>query len=187
MPTRLTLVAAAPTAANRAFAFPADEPAEPKALASVSRLAERLPRSGRVLTSPVACARQTAEALGLEATTEPLLRDCDYGRWTGRTLAELEAEDPAAVAEWLTDPSAAPHGGESLAAVIARAAGFLETQAAAPGQVLAVTHPAIIRAAIVHVLAAPALSFWRIDIAPLSSTRFSGTHGRWNFTALENP
>jgi broad specificity phosphatase PhoE len=183
--TRLTLIAAAPTAANRAFAFPADEPAEPKALAALSDLAARLPHPDRVLAGPARSARQTAEALGLDAEHDPLLRDCDYGRWTGRTLAELETEDPAAVAEWLTDPAAAPHGGESLDALVGRAAEFLTAQSATPGQVLAVTHPAFIRAAIVHVLAAPALSFWRIDVAPLSVTRLSGVQGRWNLTASD--
>jgi broad specificity phosphatase PhoE len=184
---RLTLIAAAPTAANRAFAFPADEPAEPKALGALSDLTARLPHPDRVLTSPAHSARQTAEALGFDAAPEPLLRECDYGSWTGRTLTALEAEDPAAVAEWLTDPVAAPHGGESLAALIARAAAFLAAQSTVPGQVLAVTHPALIRAAIVHVLAAPALSFWRIDVAPLSVTRFSGTQGRWNVSGMGGP
>jgi broad specificity phosphatase PhoE len=133
-----------------------------------------------VLTSPAQAARQTVAALGLPVMPQALLRECDYGHWSGRTLADLEAEDPAAVAQWLTDPTAAPHGGESVSALIARAAEFLAAQSAAPGRVLAATHPAFIRAAIVQVLAAPALSFWRIDVAPLSVARLSGANGRWN-------
>ena len=41
---------------------------------------------------------------------------------------------------------------------------------------IAVTHPAVIRAAIVRVLNAPPQAFWRIDVAPLSLTdmRFNG-------------
>ena len=187
MTTRLTLLAAAPTAANRAFAFPTDEPAEAKALAYLSTLEDRLPHPDRVLTSPAQAARQTAEALGLSAMPEDLLRECDYRNWTGRTLAEMEAEAPAAVVQWLSDPAAAPHGGESVAALIARAAEFLAAESGAPGQVLAVTHPAFIRAAIVHALSAPPSSFWRIDVAPLSVTQLSGARGRWNLSALENP
>jgi broad specificity phosphatase PhoE len=183
--TRITLLAAAPTAANRAFAFPADEPAEPKALGSLPVFGARLPHPDRVLTGPALAARQTAEALGFKAEAEPLLRDCDYARWVGRTLSELETQDPAALAEWLADPAAAPHGGESVAALIARAARFLAAEGAAPGQVLAVTHPAFIRAAIVHALGAPASSFWRIDIAPLSATRLSGAQARWNLSGMD--
>jgi broad specificity phosphatase PhoE len=37
-------------------------------------------------------------------------------------------------------------------------------------RVVAVTHPAVIRAAILTVLDAPPKSFWRIDIAPASRT-----------------
>ena len=37
-------------------------------------------------------------------------------------------------------------------------------------RLVAVTHPAVIRAAIVIALDAPPKSFWRIDIAPVSRT-----------------
>ena len=45
---------------------------------------------------------------------------------------------------------------------------------------IAVTHPAVIRAAIVHALQVPLPAFWRFDIAPLSLTdlRFNG--GVWS-------
>jgi broad specificity phosphatase PhoE len=43
------------------------------------------------------------------------------------------------------------------------------------GHTLAITHPAVIRAAIVSALEARPLTFWRIDIAPLSITDL-----RWN-------
>ena len=150
MTTRLTLICAAPTSANRIFAFPADEPAEPKALAKLPALATRLPHADRVFTSPSLAARQTAEALSLSATIEPLLRDCDYGRWTGRTLDALQAGAPASVLEWLQDPAAAPHGGESVEATIARTRDWLT--ALEDGQILAVTHAPVIRAAIIHAL-----------------------------------
>jgi broad specificity phosphatase PhoE len=43
------------------------------------------------------------------------------------------------------------------------------------GHTLAVTHPAVIRAAVVLTLQAPAQSFWRIDMPPVSITDL-----RWN-------
>jgi broad specificity phosphatase PhoE len=48
------------------------------------------------------------------------------------------------------------------------------------GRVLAVTEPAVTRAAIVRALALPAEAFWRLDVAPLTLTELSGRSGRWN-------
>ncbi|GHJ93227.1 hypothetical protein SNE510_27460 [Streptomyces sp. NE5-10] len=36
------------------------------------------------------------------------------GRWCGRTLEEVAGAEAEAVSLWLSDPAAAPHGGESL-------------------------------------------------------------------------
>ena len=49
----------------------------------------------------------------------------------------------------------------------------LETQ---PGHVIAVTHPFVIRAAMLYVMQLPVLMFYRIDVEPLSSVelRFNG-------------
>jgi broad specificity phosphatase PhoE len=41
---------------------------------------------------------------------------------------------------------------------------------AAKSRTVAVTHPAVIRAAILTALDAPPKSFWRIDVAPVSRT-----------------
>jgi broad specificity phosphatase PhoE len=38
------------------------------------------------------------------------------------------------------------------------------------GRLVAVTHPGVIRAAIVVALSAPPKSFWRIDVGPVSRT-----------------
>ena len=47
-----------------------------------------------------------------------------------------------------------------------------------PARLTAVTHPAVIRAAILIALEAPPKSFWRIDIAPASRTVLH-FRGRW--------
>jgi broad specificity phosphatase PhoE len=44
---------------------------------------------------------------------------------------------------------------------------------------VAVTHPAIIRAAILIALDAPPKSFWRIDIAPASRTQMHFRGHAW--------
>ena len=46
----------------------------------------------------------------------------------------------------------------------------MDSLASERGRIVAVTHPAVIRAAILVALDAPPKSFWRIDIAPMSRT-----------------
>lgn len=187
MPTRLTLICHGATAATRSGAFPADEPLEERALVRAATLRSMLRRADRVWTSPALRARQTAAALGLDAVEEPALRDGDHGRWAGRRLEEVQAEEPDAVIAWLSDPDAAPHGGETLSALLRRAAAWLDARAGDGGHGIAVTHAAMIRAAILHVLAAPTSSFWRIDIAPLSVVELSHDGRRWAWRASSLP
>src|SRR5882672_9795064 len=111
MPGRLTLICHGATAATRASAFPRDEPLEDGAVAQARLLSPALRRWDRAVTSPALGARQTAEALSLNACVHPALRDCDYGHWGGRKLADIQAAHPVEVAAWLSDLGAAPHGG----------------------------------------------------------------------------
>jgi broad specificity phosphatase PhoE len=183
MTARLTLVCHAATAATRAAAFPADEPVAARSLAQAAALARRIGPTDRAWSSPALCARQTAAALGLDAVAHAALRDCDYGRWSGRRLANVHVEDPHAIAAWRADPAAAPHGGESLAAVLERVGVWLDDCVTGSGKSVAVTHASVIRAAIVHVLDAPAHAFWRIDVAPLSMLDLGSDGTRWNLRA----
>jgi broad specificity phosphatase PhoE len=114
----------------------------------------------------------------------PSLRDCDYGRWAGRTLADVQTEEPAKVAAWLADAQAAPHGGESLSDLFRRVSTWMTECIREEGHTVAVTHAAVIRAAILHVLHAPAPSFWRIDIEPLSVVKLRSDGTRWTLVAV---
>ena len=182
--SRLRLLCHAATAAVRTSAFPADEPIDAEARQKLASPPFRLSRAERCWTSPALRALQTAQALQLDAVVEPMLRDCDYGRWAGRSFDEVQSEEPDAIAAWLRDPACAPHGGESILALIERAAAWLDRESGTPGRILAVTHAAFIRAAIVHAIDAPPHSFWRIDIAPLSLIRLSGARGRWTLASI---
>lgn len=184
MTNRLKLLCHAPTSAIRIAAFPADEPVDSQGLQKLASFSGRLGHVDRCWTSPALRAGQTAAVLHLDATTEPLLRDCDYGTWTGRTLEDVQAHEPEAVAEWLGNPEAAPHGGESIVDLLNRAAAWLDVQSQAEGKVVAVTHAAVIRAIVLHAIKATPLSFWRIDIAPLSVTTLSGNQGRWSLASI---
>lgn len=162
---RLTLVSHAMTDAMSAGRFPADE--------SLNDLGRRQVGAARVgvadaaVCAPERRARQTAELAGLTASIEPRLSDLDVGAWRAGSLDDIE---PGAVGVWLADPAAAPHGGESIVQLIERVGGWLASLTARPTRVVAVTHPAVIRAAVVAALDAPPKSFWRIDIAPMSRT-----------------
>jgi len=179
MLARLTMIASGATPGMRKGRFPNDEALEPLAQERARALAASLRRADRVWTSPALAARQTEEALGLEASVAPLLAEQDFARWAGRSFEEVQAEDPDDMATWFADPDAAPHGGETLSAVAQRGAGLLERLAGEGGHTIAVTHPVLIRAAIVHVLGAPLSSVWKIDIEPLSLTDFRNDGRRW--------
>jgi len=105
----------------------------------------------RVLTSPAARARRTAELAGLEpAETTPCLWEWDYGAYEGLTTPEIQVERPG----WYlwrdgVAPSRSPGGlpGESVEQVGARADGVLaEVRAAlADGDVALVAHGHVLR------------------------------------------
>jgi broad specificity phosphatase PhoE len=182
--TRLKLLCHASTSAVRNSAFPADEPLDSQGQQKLAAVPHRLRHGHRYFTSPALRAVQTAEALGLDATIEAALRDSDYGKWTGLTVDDVQARDPDAVSEWIRDPEAAPHGGESVVALIARVSSWLEAQKAVPGIIVAITHASVIRAAIVCALEAEPRSFWHIDVAPLSLTELGANNGRWTLVSI---
>jgi broad specificity phosphatase PhoE len=184
MTARLTLICHGSTDAVRAAAFPQDEPLDRYGVTAASKLAGALPSVDRCSTGPELRTRQTAAALGLKAESQPALRECDYGRWAGKTFAEIVVNEPDAANSWLRDPAAAPHGGESILELMHRVAEWLHQQSVRDDRSIAITHPTIVRAAIVQIMDAPALSFWRLDVRPMSVTRLSGNGGRWNLSAV---
>jgi broad specificity phosphatase PhoE len=97
------------------------------------------------------------------------LRDCDYGTWRGRKMEAVQSEDPQGFLAWLTDPNSAPHGGESIERLIGRVGSWIDAQSAVK-HTIAVTHPAVIKAALIYALRVPSLNFWRFDIAPVTLT-----------------
>lgn len=163
---RLTLVSHAMTDAMAAGRFPTDEPLNSVGHRQVDASME-LGVTERAYCGPEKRSRQTAELLGLPASIDTRLADLDCGRWRGAFLAHVDSAD---LAIWLTDPARAPHGGESVVDLIDRVGAWMESLTADRARVVAVTHPSVIRAAIVIALDAPSKSFWRIDIAPASRT-----------------
>lgn len=163
---RLTLVSHAMTDALAAGRFPTDEPLNSVGYRQVDASID-LGVVDVALCAPEKRARQTAELLGLQARVEQRLADLDCGRWRGDVLGGVR---PAELAVWLTDPTRAPHGGESIVDLVGRVRGWMDSLTATRSRLIAVTHPSVIRATILVALDAPPKSFWRIDIAPMSRT-----------------
>src|SRR4051794_19163149 len=178
---RLLLVRHGSTAAVRAAAFGADEPLDAGGRAAAARLRDRLPR-GSVLSSPLLRARETAAFVG-PCEIVPSLAECDFGSWAGSSLSSLPADDLGA---WMTDPDAAPHGGESLTGLLRRVSSWLACEASSDGTAIAITHGGVIKAAVVSALGAPPSAFWRIDVAPLSITELHAHDGRWTVTRVND-
>lgn len=177
MPTRLSLVCHARTEAQRLGYFPQDESVEPKGLLKAAELATGLKKSVRILSAPEARAWQTAEVLGSVVEIVPELADYDYGEWQGQRLEDLQEQAADSLAIWVADSQATPHGGESVQQLCHRVScwldGFREE-----GHFVVVTHPLVIRAALLHALEADPKSFNFIDVEPLSVTDLR-LHGRW--------
>jgi broad specificity phosphatase PhoE len=173
------LVAHAPIAATRLGAFPADD------VVSAADLPPPVAvRSAQVLVGPERRCRQTADALGWSGAVEPRFADLDTGHWRGRTLDSLLVDSAEAVAAWLTDPSVAPHGGESLRGLIDRIGAALSDRTWPDGRSVLMVSPLVVRAALVHLMAAPAPLIFAFDIGPLTAVTVSGHGGRWVLQAM---
>uniref|UniRef100_UPI0021BF0F60 histidine phosphatase family protein n=1 Tax=Frankia gtarii TaxID=2950102 RepID=UPI0021BF0F60 len=104
---------------------------------------------------------------GVEAGVEAALRDLNVGDWRGRGLDEIPL---AELRRWHEDPAMAPPGGESRMDLLGRVGDWLARVGGQPGGLIAVTHPAVVRAVLLLVLRCPPEVFWRIDVAPLTAT-----------------
>jgi broad specificity phosphatase PhoE len=179
MTPRITLICHATTPALRAATFGGDDSLDEAGKVQAQRLAGRLGRVDHCWVSPAARARETAAALGLTGVVDERLRDCDYGRWAGLRFKQVLVREPRKLVSWIRKPETAPHGGETIAQVLQRVAAWLAERGRDPGRTVAVTHAAVIRAAIVHVIQAQLPSFWRVDVLPLSQTDLRTNGRRW--------
>jgi broad specificity phosphatase PhoE len=185
--TKIIFLCHGPTRAMREGAFPdPDEGLDAGGARKAVAADLGALRFDRAVSSPAAAALETAAALGLDAAPDEGLRDAHHGRWTGKSITALLEIEPQLVAAWLADPGEGAPQGEPLAALAVRVGEWIEGWRDADARILAITHPAVIRAAVAHVLQCPPSSCLRIDVAPLSRAAIS-FNGVWRLQELGAP
>ena len=101
-----------------------------------------------VWTSDLSRARETAEIAlpGQGLQVDARLREMNFGRWEGRTFAELSPDDQARLQMWVTDPTAfgAPEG-ETWGDMMSRVSGWAADLPTA-GRMAVFVHGGTIRA-----------------------------------------
>jgi broad specificity phosphatase PhoE len=92
--------------------------------------------------------------------------------------------EPEELNRWLSDPAAAPHGGESLADLVRRVGAVCDTQDWPQGRSVLVVTPLVARAAAVHALGVGPAAIFRLDLAPLGRVGLSGQARSWRLQQL---
>ncbi len=135
-----------------------------------------------VLVSPRQRALETVKLLGFGDRAEVCgdLAEWDYGEYEGRTGDEIRAERPG----WNLWSDGAP-GGETAAAVAARADRMVERVRGAGGDVLVVSHGHFLRALTARWLDEPVAAGGRFKLGTATLSVLGWEHGRpavevWN-------
>lgn len=197
---RLLLVRHGVTEWNREGRFQgrSDPPLADGGQAEAARLAARLAgdpllRPGRIVTSTLSRARQTADAIAAVVGVAPIAdeRWCEIGQgeWEGRTHAELEVHDRERYLAWRdADGIRQPPAGEPIDAVRARVRAALDDLVGGDGwPACIVSHGGTLRVTAAILLGFDGEHHASVDIdnASLSVlTHKRGTWGveRWNDT-----
>ncbi len=152
------------------------------------QLAQRVPSHSLLVESGLVRCRQTSgalEAAGLvlpPPVIEPDLMEQNFGRWQGRSWADLEAAKEPELTDFWRDPAlTAPPGGESFAELCLRVKAVMARLSLTHGDrdILAVVHAGTIRAALALALGLDPAVALRFSIQPLSLTRLDVTTEGW--------
>ncbi len=165
-----------------------DTPLSSKGRRQAERLAARLADQPiqAVYTSDMSRAHETARPIA-ERTGAPLiakqeLREIDVGKWSGLTFEEITSRFPEEAAAWHAgDPHFRRGGGESYVDAQQRMVAGMEEIVAAhsDGQIVVVSHGAVLRALLAHVLGFPINGLYRLQIANASWTLIAWDGEHW--------
>ncbi len=124
----------------------------------------------RIYTSPKSRALETAEivneALKAELEIVEDLREITHGVYDGLTMDEVYNNHSDSIAKWRADRiNVAPPGGESIRECAARVIPvynrIITESRSEP--IMIVSHMAVIKSILIHILEAPMETFWRFD------------------------
>ncbi len=173
-----------------------DLPCDTSETERFQRLARRIPPQAALVESGLIRCTQTVgalEAAGLllpPAITEPDFVEQDFGRWQGRTWAELQARrDPTLDTFWTSPDSVAPPDGESFVQLTERVSAAIARHSVlhAGRDILAVAHAGTVRAALALALGIAPARALAFVIEPLSLTRLDLIEGSWRVVAVNWP
>ncbi|WP_394841864.1 histidine phosphatase family protein [Pendulispora brunnea] len=177
--------------AENRYAGSSDIPLDETGRAQAERLAAWARAAGlsalrcSPLARAVATADSVARATGVLAVTDARLVECQFGIAEGRTLAEMEREQPEAAEAFRRDPAARPwpDGEEPHAVAHRMVAALREIAAATAGPTLVVSHNTALRLALCELLGLP-LRHYRRTFPALRNAAISEIDIRGNDTAL---
>ncbi len=141
-----------------------------RAAAALSKIPVRA-----IISSPMQRAADTAaishRACGAQLRLDARLGEGSFGRWEGRTRAEVLAlgqPDAEWLMRWESDPGFAPPGGESIESIQKRVVGLVEelTDEFPDSSVVLVSHVGPIKAFLASVLDVPLQSTRRLFLDP---------------------
>ncbi len=160
------------TGKNGCYIGSTDVPLSPLGLQQVRSTARALRTKNvtKVFCSPMLRCRQTWAELDMSipGQVNDLLKEVDFGRWEGKTFAEIAASDAEAVTEWTKDPeNFCFPGGDCLASFNKRLTAvmtMLEDQCCS--HILVVTHGGVIRHLLCRYLKIPSAKYLAFDVQP---------------------
>jgi broad specificity phosphatase PhoE len=137
-------------------------------------------------------AAPVASATGLAARVDPRLRELDFGRSEGRTMAEMEALYADRLAAFLADPVAGhmPDGEDPNAAADRGLAAVGDIVAeAGDGRVLVVAHSTLLRLVLCRLLGVPLASYRRLFpvVRNCGITEIAFDDGRFSLLEFNTP
>ncbi len=176
--TRFFWVRHGPTHAKAMVGW-TDLPADLSDTGRLARLSALLPPDAPVVSSDLARAAATADAIGggrARLPHMPALREMHFGAWEMREFAGIEAEDPDRIrAFWESPGEVRPPGGESWNDLCARVHGAMDglAQAHRATGVIVVAHFGPILTALQRAAGLGATEVFAHRIEPLSLTELS--------------
>jgi probable phosphoglycerate mutase len=145
----------------------------------------------RVVSSPLARARETAARIDGPLTVDPRWIELDYGEYDGLPLSQVPID---LWNSWRSDTGYTPPGGESLRSLAERVAEACEGLVGEAGDhdVVVVSHVSPIKAAVAWALGVDVSISWRTHLHPASITcigigRFGPLLRAFNITGHLDP